>query len=159
MGDWKRTEREALLGAGVSTSETALLVAWASMWNEGHLDRLDEWVADDLRFNDAVLGLGGLRAMVASHRAAFPDFHIATREAIPAGDRTILRLHWTGTHTGDYSSLIGLIPPTGRAFAIDGIEIYRISDARIVEGWARWDLISMFQTFGAIPSPTRGAGL
>ena len=36
-----------------------------------------------------------------------------TREAFAVDDRMILRLHWTGTHTGDYQSLIGLISSDG----------------------------------------------
>jgi len=157
MGDWKQTERETLLAAGVSASTALLLVAWGSMWNDGNFDRLEEWVAADFRFNEVLLGLDGIRAMVARQRSAFEDFHIVTREAFAVDDRTILRLHWTGTHTGDYQSLIGLVTATGRSFAIDGIEIYRTAEGRIVEGWAAWNLIPMFQTFGAIPTPNRDA--
>ena len=64
MDDWKRTERETLLAAGVGASTASLLVAWASMWNEGDFNRLDEWVAADFRFNEVLLGLDGIRAMV-----------------------------------------------------------------------------------------------
>jgi len=155
MDDWKRTERETLLAAGVGASTASLLVAWASMWNEGDFSSFEEWVAADFRFNEVLRGHDGVRAMVARQRSAFEAFHIVTREAFAVDDRTILRLHWTGTHTGDYESLIGLIPATGRSFAIDGIEIYRTAEDRIVEGWAAWNLIPMFQTFGAIPIPNR----
>lgn len=68
--------------------------------------------------------------MVARQRDAFPDFHLCTREAFAPGDRVIQRMHWTGTHQGDYQSLIGLLPATGQSFAIDGIEIYRITAER-----------------------------
>jgi predicted ester cyclase len=153
MTNWRDVECETLLNGGISPASASLLVAWAAMWNEGEFGQLDEWVAADFSFNRQRLGLDGLRASVANQRAAIAEFHIETTEALAAGDRSVLRLHWSGTHTGDYQTEIGLLAPTGRCFAIDGIEIYRIVDGRITEGFAAWDRLGMFQSLGVLPTP------
>jgi len=64
----------------------------------------------------------------ASYTVILPDI-------IAEGDKVCLRYTNTGTHTGEYQGLA----PTGKKFKTVSVEIYRITNGKIVEGWTVLD--------------------
>jgi predicted ester cyclase len=58
---------------------------------------------------------------------------------------------WTarGTHRGE---LMG-IAPTGKQVTVTGINIERIANGKLVEGWSNYDTLGMLQQLGVIPAP------
>jgi predicted ester cyclase len=58
-------------------------------------------------------------------------------------------VRWTnpGTHVGEFAG----IPPTGRAFSIAGIDIYRVVDGRLSEHWHVVDQLAMLGQLGLLP--------
>ncbi len=42
------------------------------------------------------------------------------------------------------------VEPTGRKLTWTGISIDRISEGKIAESWANWDMMGMMQQLGAI---------
>ncbi len=54
-----------------------------------------------------------------------------------------------GAHTGTFMN----IPPTGKEFMIDWIDIYRVEDGKQVEVWHLEDLLKLLQQLGVIPMP------
>lgn len=90
-----------------------------------------------------------------AYLAAFPDLHVVVGEAIAEGDRVAARLVWTGTHDGDLPG----IPATGRAIAIDSVDLVRIRDGKIVELWNLVDRQRMMEQLSGTPdaSPTAPA--
>ena len=42
------------------------------------------------------------------------------------------------------------MPPTGKEIAVQGIEIFRLADGRIVEMWHQDDMLSLFQQLSMI---------
>ena len=148
-------EGAVLADAIDDTRVVELLLAMHAVWNTRDVDAIPEVFAPTMTFNGFAIDHDGLRAMVERQWAAFPDFHLAIRHASyeAAAQLVTLRMHWTGTHGGTYHSRVGVLPATGAAFAIDGIEQYAIADGRVAAGWAAWDLVSMLQELGAIPTP------
>ncbi len=51
-----------------------------------------------------------------------------------------------GTNTGEFMGL----PPTGKEVTIDGIEMFRLADGKLVERWAEFDMMSLMQQLGAM---------
>jgi predicted ester cyclase len=45
----------------------------------------------------------------------------------------------TGTHTGEYAG----IPATGKRSASKGINIHRVVDVQVQEGWLEWDALAV----------------
>ncbi|OLS99820.1 hypothetical protein BJF90_37980 [Pseudonocardia sp. CNS-004] len=43
------------------------------------------------------------------------------------------------------------VPPSGRTLVIDGINIFRIEDGRIVERWGRLDELGLLRQLGVVP--------
>ena len=45
------------------------------------------------------------------------------------------------------------VAPTGKQFTITAIAIDRVSEGKIVERWINFDVLSLMQQIGALPSP------
>lgn len=64
-------------------------------------------------------------------RPALPDLSVEIHDQLVDGDRVVTRKTLRGTHRG---ALLG-VPATGRAVAIDVIDVVRVADGRYVEHW------------------------
>jgi steroid delta-isomerase-like uncharacterized protein len=123
-------------------------------FNAGHLDVVDELVAENAVDHDpqnpnaGVRGPEGVRTMLGTYRAAFPDLHLEIQEQLSDGDYVVTRWRSSGTHQGD---LFG-IPATGRHGTVTGITIDRIANGKIAESWTNWDTLGLLQQVGAIPA-------
>jgi predicted ester cyclase len=54
-----------------------------------------------------------------------------------------------GTHRGVFMG----VEPTNKELSWTGITIDRISEGRIVESWANWDMLGMMQQLGVVAEP------
>lgn len=118
--------------------------------NEGRLDDLDQWFADDyIDHGDGQRGVGPLKAQMAAFRHAFPDLHIQVNDTVESGDRVATRTTVTGTHTGD---LMGM-PPTGKTITVTAVDISRFSGDKAIERWGGLDTYALMMQLGAIPAP------
>ena len=119
------------------------------VFNHGRLDLIDELVAEDAIEHEALPIATGemrtdLRMWLTELRRAFPDYHVELQDLIAEGDRVVARERITGTNVGP---LLG-IPPTGRRICVDGIDIVRVDDGRIVEHWGMADGQTMARQLG-----------
>ncbi len=118
--------------------------------NGGDLTVLDEIAAADYVNHTAPPGVPpdreGLKQLTATFRRAFPDGRMAIEDLVAEGDRVVTRKTFRGTHRGE---LMG-IPPTGRAVAIQLIDIVRLADGKAVESWSAADDLGMLQQLGAL---------
>lgn len=121
----------------------------AGLYRTMDLDRIDQMVDDDYVLHDAmqtdpIRGREGLRAYLEEYRAAFPDMHAEDTDVLVDGDRCAIRFRMTGTHEGE---LFG-IAPTHRTVTVEGIEIDRFRDGRLVETTQVYDALGMFRQLG-----------
>ena len=107
-------------------------------FSSGGVDLLDEVVAADFRDRDPMpgqaAGLPGLKQAVGLFRAAFPDGEIVVDELLADGDKVVARVTLRGTQHGEFFGR----SPTDELVSAEGIEVYRIKDGKIVEGWSRF---------------------
>lgn len=68
-------------------------------------------------------------------RDAFPDLRVAVEDVMAEGDRVAARVTMRGTHRGEFQG----IAPTGKQVEIKAIDMFRISEGRIVEHWGHAD--------------------
>jgi len=78
----------------------------------------------------------------------FPDFHIKVDDVIEEGDKTVVRLTATGTHTGHAMG----VSPTGRRIRMTGMIMIRWRDGKIIEGWNEFDAWGMMQQLSGPPA-------
>ena len=137
----------------VSTEENKALArrVLEEMFNKGNLDVADELLATDYVDHDPAMpedihGPDGFKEYVGAYRSAFPDMHVEIEDQIAEGDKVVTRWTGTGTHDGELAG----IPPTGNRVTLPGMEIVRISDGKLVEGWEGYDMMNLMRQLGVM---------
>jgi steroid delta-isomerase-like uncharacterized protein len=120
-------------------------------FNNGSTDVVDEVVAEDFVEHNPMPGFAGdregFKTLVRSLHEAFPDMHVDIEDQIAEGDRVVERWVSHGTHEGDFMG----IPATHREIAVEGMDISRFADGKLVEHWTQMDAMAMMQQLGVIP--------
>lgn len=109
----------------------------------------ENFVAHHPQFPGDIRGPGGLLQAVAMFRVAFPDLRYRVEELVAEGNMVAVRWSASGTHRGQFLHL----PPSGAAFSISGMDLFRVEGGKCVEGWVNSDMLGLFQQLGAIPTP------
>ena len=71
----------------------------------------------------------------AEAREGFPDLSITVEDVMAEGDRVTARVVMRGTHRGEFQG----ITPTGKRVEVRAIDMFRISNGKIVEHWGHAD--------------------
>jgi steroid delta-isomerase-like uncharacterized protein len=133
-------------------NKTAYLRFIEETFNEGRLDRLNEFVTPGFVAHDGQPGMppgqAAVEQVVTMFRSAFPDLHVTVDEIVAERDLVSLRTTLRGTHRG---ALFG-IPPTGRSVTMRTMEMVRMKDGRLAESWVCSDVPSLMSQLGAVPS-------
>jgi len=79
--------------------------------------------------------------------AAMPDFRLSIEDIFGGGDRAVVRLRMTGTHTGQ--PLLGR-PATQKRLTANAVFIYRVEHGRIAEAWQMIDGLAFFRLAGLL---------
>jgi steroid delta-isomerase-like uncharacterized protein len=123
----------------------------AEVLNGGNVDVLDELVSEDYVEHNPLPGVSpdreGFKEMVQAIHAAFPDFRTEVLDQIAADDRVVERWTATGTHQGEFLGIEG----SGGKLDIEGMDISRLEQGKIVEHWTQMDALTMMQQLGALP--------
>jgi C-1 hydroxylase len=124
--------------------------------NERNLTVLDEVVAPDFvdRLHQS-RGLEALEQTVAEIYRSFLDFSEKTEDLIAEGDKVWVCLTQTVTHLGDFHGL----DPTSKKFTITSVDIFRIANGKIVEGWSVSDQLDFLEQLGIIKYTEKGKKL
>ncbi len=71
----------------------------------------------------------------AEAREGFPDLSITVEDLMAEGDRVAARVVIRGTHRGEFQG----IAPTGKRVEVKAMDMFRISNGKIVEHWGHAD--------------------
>jgi predicted ester cyclase len=123
----------------------------AEIWDEGRIEMVDQYIAEDLVDHVEVPGLDGTgreryRASAVMMRAAFPDFRNPLDYIVAEGDLAVSYGRSVGTNTGE---LWGM-PPTGKSIDVLTIGMLRFEDGRAIERWGVHDTMAMMQQLGLL---------
>jgi predicted ester cyclase len=125
-------------------------------FNRGELAVADELVAPDMVEHQDfgpghAPGAEGVKAVIASLRRAFPDFHLAIDDLAVQGDTVWLRMTGTGTNDGPFMGNA----PTGRPMRTAVFDVLRVEGGRIVEHWGVPDRLGALFQLGLAQPPSR----
>ena len=119
--------------------------------NDGDVVAIGDLVSADYDEHDPLPGQGTGRdgaidrfSMIISGLAP----HFTVQDVVAEDDRVVVRWTQEGTHVGEFTG----VPPTGRAFTIGGIDIYRVEDGLLHEHWHQLDQLSMLGQLGLLPA-------
>ena len=97
------------------------------VFNKGNMKAADEFMAANIVEHNPFPGQGpgveGFKQGVSAFRQSFPDLHIVVDDIFGAGDKVVIRSTMKGTHKGTFMNM----PPTGKQFSVEGIDIVRMS--------------------------------
>lgn len=107
-----------------------------------------DYVGHDPALPEPIRGPQGAKDNFKQYSDAFEGAQITVLDQIAEGDAVATRWEGRGRHTGE---LMG-VPPTGKEVIVEGLNITRLRDGKIIEEWSNWDTLGMLQQVGAIPS-------
>ncbi len=120
---------------------------------EGHLDVLDTIALADYVEHNPFPGHGqgieGLRQRANTLFTALKQ-QFTLEHLIAEGDKVAVLWTTRGTHVGDFNGL----PPTGKSYTIQGIDIFQFRDGRMAEHWDVVDIYGFLMQIGALPAPS-----
>ncbi len=108
-----------------------------------------EDVVEQVPFPGQGPGLEGLKDILRTMRAAFPDLNFSIQEQIAERDKVASRFEWTGTHRGEFLG----VPATGRQVRVWGIVIDRLEEGRIKDTRIIMDTLGLMMQLGVLPPP------
>jgi predicted ester cyclase len=138
----------------LETNKELVRNLYGTLMANGDTASADSILAKDY-VDHSIPGLSGngnredLKTTVLGVRAAFPGIQPELYEILAEADLVSVRVEAGGTHTG---APFNGIPPTGKAIRWKEIHIFRCQNGKIVEHWGVFDLLSILQQLGAIPS-------
>ena len=92
-------------------------------------------------------GPEGVKKWFAAYHAGMEGIWSKHIDTIAEGDRVVIRFEGGGKHTGN---MLG-VPPTGKQIKVTGVDIFRISNGKLVEMWQELDFLGMLRQMGAVP--------
>ncbi|GHH32783.1 ester cyclase [Lentzea cavernae] len=93
------------------------------------IDRMDEFVADEVLLNGEPGSRDAVTADMRSIIDAVPDFHWEVQELLVDRDRIAARVKNTGTPVEEWLG----VPATGASFEVIEYAIYEVRDGRFVQ--------------------------
>lgn len=134
----------------MSTENKAIVQKIYDAINTNTLDNLDALIALDVADHNpspgTAPGLTGTKQTLSMYHAVFSDLQVTAEDMIANEDKVVVRLTMHGTNTGEFMGL----PPTGKQVTMNGIEMFRLVDSKIVERWAEFDMMSLMQQLGVM---------
>ncbi|HNR84929.1 ester cyclase [Ottowia sp.] len=114
-----------------------------------NFDLLATIAATDLIDHGAGVGLESWAKIAAMTLDAFPDAQLSTVGILADGDMAAIRSVLHGTHLGD---ALGF-PATGKAIALNVVDIVRFQDGLAAERWLFSSDREMMEQLGMAPAP------
>ena len=106
------------------------------------------YVRHDPGLPTPVLGPAGVKRHTAALHRAFPDFRIEEHDVVAERDRVLVRLTIRGSHRGEFAGAA----PTGRAVAMEKMDLFRIAGGQVAEQWVAADALGLLRQLGVGPS-------
>ncbi len=140
----------------MSTEENKAILRrfYDEVFSQGKYDVLDEICAPDYVSHSPSTLPGvpndreGQRQIIMAYRKAVPDIHFTIEDVVAEGDKVFCRWSSTGTNTGEVPGM----PATGKFTTVKGVDIERVQDGKLVEGWGLFDRLGMLQQLGVLPA-------
>jgi steroid delta-isomerase-like uncharacterized protein len=107
----------------------------------GAVDRLATEDFTPHTFGAMPPGREPLKAAIIRVGAGISDPEFRIEDAIAEGDRVVVRVTTSGTHSGTFMGM----PATGRRYSISEIHIFRIRDGQVAEHWHEFDKLGLLE--------------
>jgi steroid delta-isomerase-like uncharacterized protein len=132
-----------------------LLDRYVERYNAGDLDAVMDLYAEDavqIMRDGTFEGWSAVRERLAQELGGFTDLNHTVRSFVEQGDTFADEWTFAGTHTGPFRLPDGReLPPTGRRVEIEGMELVRVRDGKIVLNTLYYDNLASLAQLGLVP--------
>ncbi len=101
--------------------------------SDNRIDEVSDYVSDtcSIRLGEQVIPIGvdGMKQHMIDVRKTYPDLKMTIMRQYCDGDYVISEFIMEGTHKGEWLGM----KPTGKKITINGVDIDRVKDGKIVE--------------------------
>jgi steroid delta-isomerase-like uncharacterized protein len=113
----------------------------------GAVDRLPEFLAPDcVAYHANIKGIDGFREHMLTFRHCYPDMVVTIDGQVAEGDIVVTWYTMQGTHLGAFRGM----PPTKQRIKLQGVNVQRIENGRIVEWWGGGNSLEVLLELGLI---------
>ena len=122
----------------------------AEIFLMGSFDAVDELLTDDFRghtWGPTGAGPEELKEAIKRVSSGLSDASMIIDDMVAEDDEVAVRLTSHAVQVGPFMGL----PPSGRAYTIGEIHIFRIRDGKVAEHWHQADFLGMMRQLGALP--------
>lgn len=126
---------------------------YSEVVEKGNVDVIDELSTEDFVEHEPVPGVEAEgrevpRQFFTLWREAFSDTRVEVHRILVDGDFAAAHVTFAATHTGEFMG----IPPTGKQFQMQVIDLLRFEDGRAAEHWGVSDVAGMLHQLGVMPA-------
>ena len=127
--------------------------ALEELYAKGDVELADELIHPDFVDHDPAHpdqpgGPESVKQTVRNLHGAFGELRFVIEDEVAEGDKVVQLVTMSGRHTGP---LMGS-EPTGRAFSVRHINIWRIADGKIADHWGSRDDLGLLGQLGLTPN-------
>jgi predicted ester cyclase len=129
--------------------------------NTRNLEVIDELIAPAY-FNKSLQlkGPEGYKQLLTVIFRAFPDWHETIEDMVAEGEKVCIHLEIdTGEQTGEFNFMRVKVPPTGNRSKVKSIQIWHITDGKVVEQNSVHDELDLYNKLGLIKPTEKGKKL
>ncbi|PYS55289.1 MAG: hypothetical protein DMG13_04635 [Acidobacteria bacterium] len=125
-------------------------------FSAGDWQRLKAALAPNVSYHEvgSQRRLQGADQMVQAYQTwkqAIPDGKGTITNAFASRNSVLIEVTWTGKQTGPLVGPSGTIPPSGKAWDVQGAQVITIEGGKILELHQYFDLLTILQQIGAAP--------
>lgn len=134
--------------AQMSDPKAVVAALAASVFANKDFSQLERLVHQSYIQHNPLVGQGreGFRTFFEAWFKAVPDFKHVVRKIVSEGDTVWVYGTYSGTQKGDWLG----IPATGKVYAFDAVDIFRVEDGKLAEHWDVLDAYGLFKQLGVI---------
>jgi steroid delta-isomerase-like uncharacterized protein len=117
---------------------------------KGDFAAVDELMTDDFVSHTSgpgASGKDGMKQAITRVSAGLSDASMKIEDVIAEDDRVAVRLTGHAVQTGEFMGM----PPSGKAYTIGEIHIFRVRDGKVAEHWHQADFLGMLRQLGMMP--------
>ncbi len=137
----------------IEQNKTIVRRLYDEVLNQENKAVIDQIFAADVTIHDPFTGTthgaDSFRQLLGMFDTAFPGHRVTVAKMVAEDDYvSVLHTH-LATHTGPFMGL----PGTGKQVEVEGLELFRLRNGRIVEFWRKDDNVSLLVQLGILPAP------
>lgn len=118
-----------------------------------------DFVYDEVATNRKAEGLEDVVEVWKGWARAMPDSKATFEDPIVENDTVIIRMTWTGTHTGPLTLPDGEVPATGKPVVFRSCQFYRVKNGKAVSMRQYFDMFTILSQLGIATVNMEGAAV